>query len=283
MCIRHLCQEEVGVRGIDLNARRQLTERLYHVLALREDKAHPFRHCLRIVQFFQRLTLCEEIDVVRIFHLIEQLDNLFAGKRHAETDGSAAPCLTHRVEYDDVRELSEAFAEDGDRREIAVRLVNDNDTTKPPQHFLYLLYAQVVACGIVGRTKPDSFRVVITSREELVGIHLIMLIEQHGAILHIIDISTNLVHAVSRFDGYDIVYLRSAEDTVHEVYGLIGTIAQEDALRRNPLDRRQPCLDLGLQRVGVTVVGRVVRVLVGIEEDVRLVSAVFVACGTVRC
>lgn len=47
---------------------------------------------------------------------------------------------------------------------------------------------------------------LIRSSQKLVGRELEILIEQHFTVLHIINVSTDLIHAVGRVDGHYIVH-----------------------------------------------------------------------------
>ena len=110
-----------------------------------------------------------------------------------------------------------------------------------------------------------------------------LLVEQHGAILHVVDVGTHLVHAVGGLDGHHVVDAGLAEAAVGQVDGLVAAVAQEDALGGHALHLGYLCLQLQLQRVGIAVQRCVVGVLVGIEKHVGLVAGIFVACTAVGC
>jgi hypothetical protein len=99
-----------------------------------------------------------------------------------------------------------------------------------------------------------------------------MFVEQHGAILNIIDVGADLVHAVGRFNSHDIVDLRTAKHTVDKIYRLIRAVAEKDVAGWYLFDFRELALYLLLKRIWIAIVGAVVRVLVGIEENVSLVA-----------
>ena len=100
--ICHLCEEDVGLCGVHLLADRQVGEGCHHFATFLQNGLHPVVYLIGIFQNLECLLLGEEVDVVRVFHLIEYIYNLLAGKCHAQTDGSTTPCLTHRVEHDEV-------------------------------------------------------------------------------------------------------------------------------------------------------------------------------------
>ena len=55
-----------------------------------------------IIDYLQGFLLRESIDVVRIFNLIEQVNNLFVGESHSQSDGSSSPRFAESIQYDDV-------------------------------------------------------------------------------------------------------------------------------------------------------------------------------------
>ena len=67
------------------------------------------------------------------------------------------------------------------------------------------------------------------------------------------------------------------------IFGVVGTVAEEDALLGYSFDLRQTLLYLALQRVRVAVERSVVWILVCVKKDVCYVSAVFVARTAVWC
>ena len=108
-----------------------------------------------------------------------------------------------------------------------------------------------------------------------------MIVQQDAAILHIVHVGTHLIHAVGGSNGYHIVLSRFGETTIDQVDGLIATVTQEDILGIHTLALTQLLLQLTLQRIRITVIGRVVRALVGIQKHVGLVTAIFVTGTTV--
>ena len=119
--------------------------------------------------------------------------------------------------------------------------------------------------------------------QQLVGCGLILLVEQHCAILYVVDIGTHLVHAVGGLDGHYVIHARLAETAVGQVDGLVATVAQEYALGGHSLYLRDGCLELELQWVGVAIEWRIVRILVSIEKHSRLASSVLIASAAVWC
>ena len=75
--VAHLCQEEVGLRGIHFLADGQFGKGLHHTGALLQEYLHPFLNVNGTLQCLQSLLLSECVNVVRIFNLIKELDNVF--------------------------------------------------------------------------------------------------------------------------------------------------------------------------------------------------------------
>ena len=122
---------------------------------------------------------------------------------------------------------------------------------------------------------------LIHSGKHFVGIERIILVEQHASVLHIIDVGTDTVHAVSWSYGDSVVHLRLAEHTVNEVDRLVAAVAKHYLRHPHTLYLGDFLLELKLQRVRITVVRRVERILVGIEIDSRL-ALELVASARVR-
>ena len=110
-----------------------------------------------------------------------------------------------------------------------------------------------------------------------------MIIEQHRAILNIIDIGANLIHSVGRFDGNDIILARITETTIWQVNSLVASISKEDTILWHTLNLRQLSLQLQLQRIRIAVEGGVIGVLVGIEEYTCLSAGILVPGAAIRC
>ena len=166
-------------------------------------------------------------------------------------------------------------------REVAVGFVDDDDAGESGKHLEHLIAVDGIAGGIVGRTDPDELGVLVGGCQQLVGMHLIVLVEQHGAILDVVDVGTYLVHAVGGLDGYDIVFSRFTEDAIGQVDGLVAAIAQENHLCRDAFLFGYLLFQFTLQRVRIAVKGRIVWILVGIEEHMCLMAGIFIACAAI--
>ena len=115
----------------------------------------PTIDCSEISQQCQRFLLSQQVDVIRILHLIEQADDFFACKGHSKSDCCRSPCLAEGVEYDDIRVVIEQTAERLIGREVAICLVNHHDSFKRSQHFMNGFAREIVASRIVGRANPN--------------------------------------------------------------------------------------------------------------------------------
>ena len=82
---------------------------------------------------------------------------------------------------------------------------------------------------------------VATCQQTVCG-NLEVVVEHHGAIFHIVDVSTYTVHAVGGFHGDNIVYARLAEYPVRQVNSLIAAIAEEYVVLWYTFHLRQFCL-----------------------------------------
>ena len=118
----------------------------------------------------------------------------------------------------------------------------------------------------------------ITCRQQFLRLDLEVLVEQHGTIFHIVDVSTDLIHAVCRLNGHHIVYSRTGEATVWQVYGFITAVSQENLLHSHAFHLRQFLLHLHLQRIWIAIQRIVIRILIGIQEYTRLHALILIAC-----
>ena len=168
-------------------------------------------------------------------------------------------------------------------REIAVSLIYHHDAIEQTEHLYYRLAIDVIARRVVRAAEPYHLGILIAGINDLLGRNLIVLIEQHRAILHIVDISTHLIHTVGRSDGYHIILARATEYTVNQVDGLIRAIAQEYLVFSYPLDLTYLFFQFHLQWVRVSIIRVVIGILVGIEEDAGISASEFRASATVRC
>ena len=229
------------------------------------------------------MLLSKQIDVIRIFHLVKYVNNLLARKSHSQTEGCTAPCLTHGVEHNHVGKSVEYAAECALRREIAVGFVDDDNTLEFLQHLYDCLAVDVIARRIVRTADPDNLCLFIAGCQEFSGRNLIVFIEQHRAIFHIVDVCTNFIHSVSRRNRYYIILARAAEYTVNQVDGLVGTVAQEDFLFSHTLNLADLLLQFNLQRIRIAIVRIIIWIFVGVEEDAGISACKLRTGATVRC
>ena len=143
------------------------------------------------------------------------------------------------------------------------------------------LSVDVVAGGVVGGTYPHHLRPLVAGLQHLTGCGLVVLVEIDCAVIDIVDVGTHLIHTVGGCNGHHVVHARVAEDAIDQVDGLIASVAKEDVLNRNILDRRNDLLEFLLQRVGIAVDAVVERILVGIKVGRGSDALEFVAGTTV--
>ena len=124
---------------------------------------------------------------------------------------------------------------------------------------------------------------LVGGSQQCVGSYLEMLVEQYGTILYVVDIGAHLIHTVGGLDGHYIIHAWLAETAIGQVDGLVATVAQKDALGRHAFYLGDGLLELQLQGVGVAVIRRIVRVLVGIEKHPGLAASVLVTSAAVWC
>ena len=168
-------------------------------------------------------------------------------------------------------------------REIAISLIYNDNTIKETKHLYDSLAIDVIARRVVRAAEPYHLGILIADINDLLGRNLIVLIEQHRAILHVVHIGTHLIHSVGRRNRYHIVLARTTEHTVNQVDGLIRAIAQENLVFSYPLDLTHLLFQFHLQWVRVSVIRVIIGILVGIEEDAGISASEFRASATVRC
>lgn len=279
--IVHTSQEEIGIGREDLLTDGQLGKGCHETGALGAYSREPLADLGEVLYHAYGLLLGELVHVVRILHLVEKRDNLGRGKGHAQADSGTSPCLAEGIEHNEVGPTIKIYAEGTLGGKVAIGFVHHHNTGEGIKNLLYLLAAEVVACGIVGRTKPDDLGVGIDGRENLVGIETVAFLQEDVAVLDIIDVGTHAIHSVCGFDGHHIVGGWRTEHTIDEVDGFVTAIAQEDMIGRHTLDVGKEFLELLLQGVGITIVGIVVGTLIGIEEDPSRTTLELIARTTV--
>ena len=102
MRVSHLGKEEVCVGGVNLLAYRQFSESLHEPATFQQQHVNPFLYAYLVVKALNGLLLSKQVDIIRIFHLVEYVDDVFLCESHAESDGSGAPCLAHSVQHNEV-------------------------------------------------------------------------------------------------------------------------------------------------------------------------------------
>ncbi len=228
-------QEEVGVGGKDFLANGQECHRFEQGVPLFEYHGDVTLQQGGIAQNFHRLGLCEDVDVVGVLDFVVKPNDVFAGKCHAEADTSGCPRLGEGGEDNEIGVLGNVHAEGTLGGEIAVCLIDNDDALERLDDLFDFLPQEGVACGIVGRTDEDDFGVVVAGGKQGVGIHVEVGCEGHLAVLHIVDIGTDFVHAIGGVNRHDVVLAWTAEDAEREVNRLVAAIAQKDVANGHAL------------------------------------------------
>ena len=223
-----------------------------------------------IAQNLHCLLLGKHIDIIGVLHFIVKSDDVSAGKCHTQTDACSSPRLGERSKDNKVGIFLNIETERFLRREVAVCLIHNHNALKSLNDFLYLLTRKSIARRIVWWTDENDFSVLVTRCQKRIGIHVIILIQRHLTVLHIVHISTHLIHTISGVNSHHIIFTRTAEDAIRQINRLITTITQEDILHRHSLHRWDYLFQLLLQRIWVAVHAIRIRILVGIEESISL-------------
>lgn len=134
------------------------------------------------------------------------------------------PMLGKGLQYNEIRILIQIFKEGRCLGEVIVCLVQYHQPIKPANQRFNFATEQVIAGRIVGRADKNQFGMLIRSSQKLVGRELEILIEQHFTVLHIINVSTDLIHAVGRVDGHYIVHTGFTKSTEHQIDSFITAI-----------------------------------------------------------
>ena len=150
MCILYFNKEEVGIGGVELLGDGEHGEGIHHAGALLENEACPLVNLIGVVEHFECFLLGKEVDVVGIFHLGHDINNLLGGECHTKTQGGTAPCLAHSVEHDDVGMLCQFMTERTLRREVAICLVDDDYAVEAVDDLADLIAVEGIARGVVG-------------------------------------------------------------------------------------------------------------------------------------
>ena len=94
---------------------------------------------------------------------------------------------------------------------------------------------------------------VVTGSKDIVGVEREIFVQRHRAIFHIVYVGTYFVHTVCGVHGNNVVHLRLCETAIHEVYCLVASVAEKNAVLRHSLHLSQLFFYLKLQRVWIAV------------------------------
>ena len=118
--------------------------------------------------------------------------------------------------------------------------------------------------------------------QQFIGRELKILIKQNFPVLHIIHICTNLIHAISGIDSYHIVFTRFTESTKNKIDSLITAISQKDMFGIDFFDPGQLFFQITLQRIGIPVVWKIIRILISVQKYGSSSPLIFIPCRRIR-
>ena len=161
-----------------------------------------------------------------------------------------------------------------------IGFIHNQNAVEAPVNSLDFIERKRIPGGVVGGANPHCLGVGVGGRNQSLDVETEVVGERHSAIFHIIDVGTHLIHPVTRVDSHHIIHSRHAEHAIHQVDTFVATHTEEYLLGLHPFDVGKFLFHCNLQRVGVSVVGRVVWRLVGIEQNSRFPFEL-VSCTTV--
>ena len=84
LCVVDAGEEEVGIGGEDLQTERQFPECGHEAATFKEHEPHPLINLEAAVEDVNGFSLGGEVDVIRVFHLVEDGDDVSRRKGHAD-------------------------------------------------------------------------------------------------------------------------------------------------------------------------------------------------------
>ena len=233
------------------------------------------------MQHRNSLLLSQLIDIIGIFDFTKNVYNFFGSKSHSQANCSTSPSLGECLEYDKVGIFIQLFEERRSLGKIIVSLIQHHQSFELTKYLYNFRTEQIISCRVIRRAKENQFGVFIGSRQQFIGRELEVIIQQYFPIFHIVHIGTNLIHTISRVDGYDIIFSRFAECTKNQVDGFIATVSKKNMLGGYFFDFRQQRLQFALHRIRIAIMRRIVRVFVCIQENRGCNSFIFISCRRV--
>ena len=228
------------------------------------------------------LLLSQLVDIIGIFDFTKNINNLFGSKSHSQTDSSTSPGFGECLEYDEIGIFIQLFEERRSFRKIIVSLIQHYQSFKLTKNLFYFGTKQIISRRIIRRTKENQFGMLVGSCQQFVSRELEVIIQQYFPIFHIVYIGTDLIHSIGRINSYYIIFTRFTESTKDQVDGFITAVSEKNMFGRYFLNFRQQCFQFTLHRVRITVVRRIVRIFVCIQENRSGDSFIFITCRRVR-
>ena len=220
---------------------------------------------------FQGIVLCEFIHIVGIFHLIENLNYLPRSKCHAQAHSCAAPRFREGLQHYQIGQFVQSIEHGGLSREVDIGFIDYHNAILGTAADIGKQTAvEGISGGVVGRANPYSARILVDGGNQSIGIERKIAAECHLAIFHIVDVGAHLIHAVAGRDSHHIIHSGAAKCAIHHIDALIASHAEEYVFLSHAFQSGYGALHLHLQRVGITVIGLIERIFVGIEPHTCL-------------
>ena len=195
------------------------------------------------------------------------------GDGQAQAQARHAPGLRQGLEDDEIGNVAYALPQGRDAAEIDVGFIQHHDAGEAGGQVEDLAVGEGVAARIVGAAKEDELRVRVRGGQQGLAVQAEVGPQEDLAHRNVVGRCGYLVHPVTGADGHGVVSARRAEETEHQVDRLVTAVAEEEALRRDALERGKALLQGLLARVRIAVDAILVGILVGVQEDVGRTAA----------
>ena len=237
-------------------------------------------HLLAAVEHAHGILLCEQVDVVRVLDLVENTYDFLRRESRSEPHSRTCPRLRQRLHYNQVRIAVELCRHRSFCREVDISLVDHDNSIESGAHRLYGVAREGVAGRVVGRAYPYHFGLVVDLFKDFLNVDREVVGKRSAAIFHIVDLRTHFIHAICWLYRHHVVDAWAAEHAIDHVDAFIAAHTEENLVGNDTAHLPDASFELHLQRVGVAVVGIVVRAFVGVDPHRRL-SAELCAGATV--
>ena len=266
--IFHLNQQEIGIAGPDFQNAGISGEGLREPPALGNqlaDKGLP-----GLFQGLQGQFLGGLGNIIRVLHPVHQLDDIGIGKGHSQPEARQAIGLGEGLQNHQVGVLQHLGAKAAEGAEISVGFVQYHHSGEVLYQREDLFGGEGIAGRVVGGAEEKEPGVGIRSAQQVLNRQEKVFPEGHAAKLDVVHLGCHAIHSVAGHDGHGIVLPRGAENAIHQVYGLVAAVPEENVLCRKAFQGRYPGFEGFLPGVRVAVVAQsFVGTFIGIQEHIR--------------